>query len=88
MHAWWARDPTEVIVKVTPSFFGPIRKPTTKGPVQLAPGATLGDLLAALEYPPEHWNGILAIRNGQRLTIDTPLEDGDQVELTIRVGGG
>ncbi len=75
-------------MQVTTSFFGPIKKPRVQGPVQLPEGALVADLLAVLGYPKHHWNGILVLRNQRRLSVSDNLQDGDAVELTIRVGGG
>ena len=75
-------------MKVTTSFFGPIRKLTRAGPIELPEGSVLADLLAAIRYEEHHWSNILALRDSRRLRLEDPLFDGDELELTIRVGGG
>ena len=55
--------------------------------LDLAPGATLEDLLGALELP-EDLDGILLVLNGRIAEPSRPLADGDDVHLIPALSGG
>lgn len=52
----------------------------------VAPGATVGDIVAQLKIPPKEAK--LIFINGVRQDMATPLANGDQVGIFPPVGGG
>lgn len=50
--------------------------------------ATVKDLLAAMGYQPAHAKAILVTVNGQHASPLKKLSDGDEVVLSVMVGGG
>lgn len=56
------------------------------GAVDLAEGATVAELLAALGIPAAEVK--LIFRNNRHCGVETPLADGDEVRLFPAVGGG
>lgn len=54
--------------------------------VDLPAGATLSDLLGALEIPHASELGVLV--NGRNARPDLPLEDGDEVDIFPAMAGG
>ena len=53
--------------------------------VQLPDGATVLDLLKALDMRPDAW---IASREGKAIPDDSPLKDGDSIRLLSVVSGG
>jgi len=51
-------------------------------------GATVRDLIVALGYQPHHVTTILSTVNGLQASLNKPLQEGDEVVLSVMVGGG
>jgi sulfur carrier protein ThiS len=70
--------------------FGTLLKPQGKDDfVQtVADGATVQELLLAIGYQPQHVKTILITLNGQHASHLKKLKDGDEVVLSVMVGGG
>jgi sulfur carrier protein ThiS len=51
-------------------------------------GATVRDLILALGYQPQHVTTILTTVNGMQASHNMPLKDGDEIVLSVMVGGG
>jgi molybdopterin converting factor small subunit len=77
-------------MRIVVSAYGDVRRYLLGGEperaIELEPGATLGDLTRALGADPN--DALLARRAAGMLRDDTPLADGDHVELFAPVGGG
>lgn len=58
------------------------------GAMHLPDGATVEDLLAALDVPQTHRNVIAPFVNERRALRDARLHDGDRIFLALPVGGG
>ena len=78
------------VITITVTASGDLRRYLLAGNaermVELAPGATLGDLTAALGADPN--DAILARRDTAILREGAALADGDHIELFAPVGGG
>ena len=77
-------------IKVKVTVGGLLCKPLGKTEVEqtLADGATVRELLTSLGYSKEHIPRIMASVNGTIRKPDFNLSDGDDVKLSILVGGG
>lgn len=77
-------------MKVTASFFGPIRRPWPElsRQIEAAEGTSVGELLADLGYSPEDLKRVAVVVNGRRRDLDTPLADGDDARFALLAGGG
>jgi len=53
--------------------------------VELAKGATVADLIAALGLYPDAW---IAVRGDRPVPLDEPLSDSDDIKLIAVVSGG
>jgi sulfur carrier protein ThiS len=77
-------------MRVVVSAYGDLRRYLLDGAperaMDLAAGATLGDLLAVLGATPD--DAILARCGGGVVREGHPLAEGDRVELFVPVGGG
>jgi sulfur carrier protein ThiS len=77
-------------MRIVVSAYGDLRRYLLDGEpertLELASGATLGDLTRALGADPN--DAILARRGSGVLREEAPLADGDHVELFAPVGGG
>ena len=72
-------------------FLGPIARGdwAQKESIAGQDGASLGDFLVTIGYQPEHLAHILVVRNGTvTRDFDTPLKDGDTLQLSVLLGGG
>lgn len=71
-------------------IFGTLLKP--KGEQEftqtMPEGATVRDLLLAVGYQPAHVKSILTTVNGEHAAGPKKLHDGDEVVLSVMVGGG
>ena len=77
-------------MKVSVSILGALIKPRGLSELEqeLPSGASVGDLLLALEYQPAHRRHIVASIGGELRHHDSELQDGDVVVLSVTVGGG
>ncbi|MFA5141048.1 MAG: MoaD/ThiS family protein [Elusimicrobiota bacterium] len=77
-------------MKVKVSIGGLLVKPRGKSEAELdlADNATVKDMLLALGYEDAHVPRIMASVNGTIRRPDYSLKDGDDVKLSILVGGG
>lgn len=71
-------------------FLGPIRRPWTEASraVDVGAGATVADLLATLGFARHELAFLQVARNGVVASLATPLCEGDEVDVMLRVGGG
>jgi sulfur carrier protein ThiS len=51
-------------------------------------GSTVKDLMVAMGYQPAHVKAILTTVNGQHASPHKKLHEGDEVVLSVMVGGG
>lgn len=58
------------------------------GVVELSSPSTMTDLLNALGIRPEHQKVVVPFINSERAKRTSPLNDGDEVFLTLAIGGG
>ncbi len=58
------------------------------GVVELNSSATIGDLLNVIGIRPEHQKVIVPFINRNRAKRTSALEDGDEVFLSLAIGGG
>ena len=78
------------LMKLTVSFFGPIRRPwpeSTRG-LQVEQGTTVEDLLVTLGYRVEDMRRVATVVNGKRKSLATELRDGDDLRFVLLAGGG
>ncbi|GBD26072.1 hypothetical protein HRbin30_01399 [bacterium HR30] len=54
--------------------------------VELKPGATVADAIAALRIPPNHAK--IAVVDGKQSDLEAPLEEGQQLSLFPPLAGG
>jgi sulfur carrier protein ThiS len=75
---------------VTVRFVGPIRRPwpETSRSLEVAPGSTVGAVLAGLGFARPQLGLLHAAVNGVATPASTVLADGDTLEVMLRVGGG
>lgn len=75
---------------VTVRFSGPIRRPWPEASreVEIEPGWTVAQLLATLGFAPHELPYLQAARNRVAVPLSSPLSDGDDVDVLLRVGGG
>jgi sulfur carrier protein ThiS len=77
-------------MRITISAYGEVRRYLLGGEreraLELAEGATLADLARALEAGPDDF--FVARRDDGVLREESPLRDGDRIELFAPVGGG
>jgi len=78
------------VPRVFVELLGPMCKPGGESRLELdlPPGSRITDLLTALEYPEQQHRFLVVIRNRNRSTLSTPLEDGDELQLLLPIGGG
>ena len=71
-------------------IFGTLLKPEGKSDFAktMEDGATVRDLLVALGYQPHHIKAILTTVNGHHASHNKKLKEGDEVVLSVMVGGG
>lgn len=55
---------------------------------EVAAGATVRDLIVALGYEPHHVTTILTTVNGRQASHHMKLKEGDEVVLSVMIGGG
>ncbi len=77
-------------MKLTVSFFGPIRRPWPESTreLQVEQGATVEDLLGTLGYRVEDMRRVATVVNGKRKSLATELRDGDDLRFVLLAGGG
>lgn len=77
-------------MRVQVSIVGALIKPRGLGELEqeLAEGATIADLLEALDYQLAHRRHIVAAVDGELRHHDSPLAAGERVVLSVTVGGG
>ncbi len=75
---------------LTVRFQGPIRRPWPEAErlVTVKGGSTVADVLVALGFPRQQHAFLQAARNGVSSRLTAPVEEGDLVEVMLRVGGG
>jgi len=69
---------------------GVLRKPEGKSNLtrELPEESTIRDLLVKLGYRDGHFRFIIPVVNGEHRPLEFKLSDGDEVVLTLPVGGG
>ena len=69
---------------------GVLRKPEGKSNLtrELPEESTIHDLLVKLGYREGHLRFIIPVVNGEHRSLEFKLSDGDDVVLTLPVGGG
>jgi len=77
-------------VKVSVSFFGPIKKPwpETTRVIELDEHTNLQSMLEALGYTPEDLSRVALVVNGKRVAPKQQLHDQDVVRVVLLAGGG
>ncbi len=77
-------------MKVRVKIFGALQKPEGKDdfPFEIKEGATVEKLLLALGYHPRHVSAIVAELNGKQTRHTAKLAEGDEVVLSLAIGGG
>jgi len=77
-------------VTVHVEFLGPMRRPwrERERDVDIDAGATIGELMSQLGYTEEESRFFSVTINGERGRGNQVLTHGDQVTLTLVVGGG
>jgi sulfur carrier protein ThiS len=71
-------------------IYGSLLRPEGKHDyVKVVPaGATVRDLILALGYKPHHVMTILTTVNGVQASHHMKLKDGDEIVLSVMIGGG
>jgi len=77
-------------LKIKIEIVGLLKKPQnlSRFEFEMPDNSTMEDLLQKLDYSREHCRYILSIINGVRGDRHTVLSHGDEVVLTLPVGGG
>lgn len=77
-------------MKIQVKIIGALMKPAGKEDFsqEMPDQATIQDLLLKLGYHEKHLNIIMAAVNGKQKKNSTKLKNGDEVELSLPVGGG
>ena len=77
-------------IKIKIEILGLLKKPRNlrNFEFEMPDNSTMEDLLLELDYSREHCRYILAVKNGIGADRHTVLSDGDEVVLTLPVGGG
>lgn len=55
---------------------------------EMAEGATVRNLIVALGYQPQHVSTILTTVNGMQASHNMRLKEGDEIVLSVMIGGG
>ena len=55
---------------------------------EMADGATVRNLIVALGYQPQHVPTILTTVNGMQASHNMRLKEGDEIVLSVMIGGG
>ena len=77
----------KVTVEINPMMFNPSGA-RVKTEIELADGATASDLLLKLGYNPMQIKAIIPVINGVQKRTDAILKNGDDIWLTVAIGGG
>ena len=77
-------------LKVKVEIVGVLRRPDGKSKLEseLPEESTIHDLLVLLGYREEHIRYIIPVVNGEHRSLEFKLSDGDDIVLTLPVGGG
>ncbi len=78
-------------MQVHVEFIGPIARGdwAAKQDFSLDVGTVLRDFLVSIGYEREHVEHIIVVRNGKiTKDLETVLEDGDHLSLSVLLGGG
>jgi len=78
-------------MQIQVEFLGPIQrgKWSREESIPTREGSTLGEFLVEIGFLPEHLAHILTARNGTvTRDLDTVLDDGDSLQLSVLLGGG
>jgi len=78
-------------MQVHVEFIGPIARGdwAVKQDFSLDVGTVLRDFLVSIGYEREHVEHIIVVRNGKiTKDLETVLEEGDQLSLSVLLGGG
>ncbi|HOG64589.1 MAG TPA: hypothetical protein PLD82_04040 [Spirochaetota bacterium] len=78
-------------MQVYVEFIGPIARGdwAAKQDFSLDVGTVLRDFLVSIGYEREHVEHIIVVRNGKiTKDLETVLEDGDHLSLSVLLGGG
>ena len=78
-------------MQVRVEFIGPIARGewAAKQDFPLQAGMVLREFLVSIGYEPEHLGHIIVVRNGKiTKDLETVLEEGDQLSLSVLLGGG
>jgi molybdopterin converting factor small subunit len=71
-------------------IYGSLLRPEGKHDyVKVVPeGVTVRELIVALGYQPQHVTTILSTVNGRQASHNMRLKDGDEIVLSVMIGGG
>ena len=77
-------------LKVKVEIVGVLKKPDGKSNLEkeLPDNSTVHDLLAGLGYREEHCRFVIPVVNGEHRSLEFKLSQGDDIVLTLPVGGG
>ena len=77
-------------IEVKVSITGVLKRPNNKNDfnIELPDNSTLRSLLYKLDYNEDHISYIIPIINGRKGDLRVVLKNGDEVILTLPVGGG
>jgi sulfur carrier protein ThiS len=84
------RSLLEVSVKISVSFFGPIRKPwpETTQVIEVKERTSLQKMLEELGYTAGDLSKVALVVNGRRASLKQELNDRDDVRVVLLAGGG
>jgi sulfur carrier protein ThiS len=77
-------------MKVTASFFGPIKRPWPEQSreVEVDENTDVQRLLESLGYSPEELRRVAIVIKGKKVKLSHELKDGDDVRFVLLAGGG
>jgi sulfur carrier protein ThiS len=77
-------------MKVTASFFGPIKRPWPEQSreVEVEQNTDVQALLKSLGYSPEDLRRVAIVIGGKKVKLSHKLSDGDDVRFVLLAGGG
>jgi len=75
-------------VKLFPSLVKRSKSGLPELEIPAEDGLRAGDIIAREGFSPAEAEAILLIVNGMQVSPDTPLADGDRVELMLAIAGG
>jgi molybdopterin converting factor small subunit len=76
--------------KIHVRFYGPLRQfaGAEEATHSVAPGRVIRRLIVDLGVPEEHLVYTMCLLNGRRVPLDTPISDGDRLDVFQPIAGG